>query len=77
MDAMASKTSSATSLADRRVRDWILQNRGVMVEIARASVPKVTPQFVQMIAYQRRGAKSAGLRIEKKLAARGCPGIKV
>lgn len=73
---MTSNTATK-SLADRRVRDWILQNRGVLVEIARASVPAVTAQFVQMIAYQRKGARSAGLRIEKKLAARGCPGVRV
>lgn len=61
--------------ADQKVRAWILAHRGALTLIAETC--SVSHQFVQQIAYGRSNANSRGLRVERMLHERGCPGIKV
>lgn len=59
------------SSREKSVREWALENRSAMASIAREF--GVSHQFVHMIAYQREGRRSAGMRIERALEERGWP----
>ena len=60
----------ALSPAERKVKSWVRQNHGVLSRIAREFGCSVT--FVQRIAYNRE-ARSAEMKIERRLRGLGCP----
>lgn len=55
---------------ERRVKNWIKQNHGILSRIARETGKSV--QFVQRIAYNHE-ARSRGLVVENQLLRHGCP----
>jgi hypothetical protein len=61
----------ALSPFEKRVRKWVLANRGVLTQVARAHA--VSPQYVQQIAYGRSTARK-GNAVEVELARLGWPG---
>ena len=58
------------SVAEQKIKRWIRQNHGILSRLSREFNCSVT--FVQRIAYNRE-AKSAGMKIEQRLRALGCP----
>jgi len=58
------------SPAERRVRQWVKSNHGVLSSVAREFGLSV--QFVQRIAFNRE-ARSHEMRVEKRLRELGCP----
>jgi len=71
-----SRLASAKTDESNAVRSWIKANHRAMSEIAREVAPPVSPQYVRAIAFGRAMCESAGRRVERALAARGCPVIK-
>lgn len=65
------RASRKLTPAETRIRAWVLKNHGVLSDVARKLDVSVT--FVQKVAYNLSEARSKGLRIERELAARGCP----
>lgn len=63
------------TLAEQRVRRWVLANPNRMQEIAERL--GVSHQFVQRLAYGRKGDASRGFRVERALKDAGCPGVKI
>lgn len=63
------------TLAEQRVRKWVLSNPNKMQEIS--EVLDVSHQFVQRLAYGRKGDASKGRRVERALKDAGCPGIRI
>jgi hypothetical protein len=70
METVAKKIRS---WEEERVRDWILENRGILTQIAVKN--HVCHQFVQMIAYGK-GTTNAGHVVEGDLRNAGWPGIR-
>jgi len=71
-----SRLASAKTDEANAVRSWIKANHRAMSEIAREVAPPVSPQYVRAIAFGRAICESAGRRVERALAARGCPIVK-
>lgn len=55
---------------DRRIKEWIQANNGVLSSVAREF--SLSTAFVQRIAYDRE-ARSADMRVERRLKYLGCP----
>jgi|WetSurMetagenome_2_1015567.scaffolds.fasta_scaffold01696_11 hypothetical protein len=55
---------------ERRVRQWVRRNHGLLSQIAREF--SLSVQFVNRIAYNQ-NARSADLRVERRLKSAGCP----
>lgn len=64
------RAKRAMNAEEKRVRKWILDNRGVLTRIAAAQ--SVSPQFVQSVAYGR-GTARPGHPVERELRAAGWP----
>ena len=67
------RTRKPLSLEEKKVRDWITHNRGVLSLIAVAC--EVSPQFVQQVAYGKSTALP-GHEVERELRRQGWPGIR-
>lgn len=63
------------TVAEQRVRRWVLNNPNKMQEIAETL--GVSHQFVQRLAYGRKGDASRGRRVERALKDAGCPGVRI
>ncbi len=57
------------------VRKWVLDNRGILRHVAEESVPRVTEQYVQLVAYGHTSVRSSH-PILRQLKAAGWPGVK-
>lgn len=61
------------STQTKKVRNWITSKRGILTQVALKC--RVSPQFVQMVAYGMSTA-NPGHPVERELRRRGWPGIK-
>jgi len=59
------------TIAELKVRTWILKNRGIMSKLSKEL--GVSIAFLHKVAYGKSEARSKGLRVEHRLLAAGCP----